>query len=322
MPCGIDGRCSRRAWTTGSGIVAAVLMVCTSAATDDIAVEVLNASTPTLCAEVDNVHVQFRSSETRRFTVEAQHPAYVGTIVADRWAPDFTNCDMSGDPAFRFEKRRVTLYETDEWQLVGHVFPSFWRPNQVSVRVGDRVETGLHLLQLWTRFQERAEEVLVLYPADGYWRARPLPPPHLRWSAYGSSFLIGPVETSGRPLVDISAVTFEPETRTFRLDFVRGGSATLRLDRLDQDRIALDVALSDGIPASQPFAALRSMYVTEVNADVAHLAWRTKGGKGWEQAPVMSFARASAVEVWAGRHVPSRHNTSAPDMIFRAFSAR
>ena len=33
----------------------------------------------------------------------------------------------------------------------------------------------------------------------------------------------------------------------------------------------------------------------------------------------MDFKRASAVEVWAGRLVPSRHNTSAPDMVFRDF---
>ena len=36
--------------------------------------------------------------------------------------------------------------------------------------------------------------------------------------------------------------------------------------------------------------------------------------------PVMDFKRASAAEVWAGRLVPSRHNTSAPDMVFRDFS--
>ncbi len=68
---------------------------------------------------------------------------------------------------------------------------SFWRPNTVPVRVGDRVEQGFHVVQLWVRFRERAEEVLVFYPPDGYWRARPLPPPHMRWSAYGSSFLVG-----------------------------------------------------------------------------------------------------------------------------------
>jgi hypothetical protein len=34
----------------------------------------------------------------------------------------------------------------------------------------------------------------------------------------------------------------------------------------------------------------------------------------------MDFKGANAVEVWAGRLVPSRHNTSAPDMMFRDFA--
>ena len=188
------------------------------------------------------------------------------------------------------------------------------------MRVGNRVENGLHLLQLWTRFQERAEEVLVLYPADGYWRARPLPPAHLRWSAYGSSFLVGPIEIAGRPLVDIREITFDPATRSFRLDLARGGAVTVRLDTLDQERIALDVALERSI-SGRPFAALRSMFVTEVNDDVAHIGWRSKGAQGWRQEPVMSFSRADAVELWAGRTMPSRHNLSAPDMVFRDFRA-
>jgi len=290
----------------------------TAQAGDEVAVEVTNASEPTLCAEKDNVHLRLASPDVRRFTIEAVHPAYTGTIVVDRYAPDFRNCDMSGDPAHKAEPRRVTLYETSEWQLVGLTFPSYWRPAKVPVRVGERVETGLHLLQLWTRFQERAEEVLVLYPPDGYWRARPLPPAHLRWSAYGSSFLIGPEEFSGRPLVDIKDIAFDPATRAFRLAFARGGSATLRLDALDQERIGLDVTFDAPI-AGAPFAALRSMYVTEINADVAQVGWRTKGAQAWQHAPVMSFGRADAVEVWAGRTLPSRHNLSAPDMVFRDF---
>src|SRR5690349_16067457 len=240
-------------------------------AADALAVEVVNASEPTLCAEKDNVYLKLQSAETKRFTVEAAHPAYVGTIVKDQWAPDFTSCDMSSDPSFKFEKRRLTIYETEEWQLVGLTFPSFWRPNQIPVRVGDRTETGFHLLQLWTRYQERAEEVLVLYPADGYWRARPLPPENLRWSAYGSSRLIGPVETDARPFVDIKDVAFDPATRTFILNFVRGGSATLRLDKLDQERIVLDVGLSATVAAERPFAALRSMFASEGDADVAQV---------------------------------------------------
>jgi hypothetical protein len=288
------------------------------AVADEIAVNVVNVSTPTLCAESDNVHLQLSSAEAHRFTIEAVHPAYMGTIVVDRSGPDFRNCDMSSDPVYKAEPRRVTLYESEEWQLVGLTFPSFWRPAVVPVRVADRIENGLHLLQVWKRFQERAEEILVLYPADGYWRARPLPPAHLRWSAYGSSFLIGPIETEGRPLVDIRGITFAPETRTFTLDFARGGSASLRLDALDQEHIVLDVKLEDRI-GGRPFAALRSMFVTEVNADVARVAWRDKGARAWSEAPVMAFEKARAIELWAGRHSPSRHNTSAPDMVFRDF---
>jgi hypothetical protein len=301
--------------------LASALVLAPARATEErgMVIEVVNESEPTLCAEKDNVYLKLIASDVRRFTIEAVHPAYVGTIVADRAAPDFRNCDMSRDPVHKAEPRRVTLYETLEWQLVGLTFPSFWRPSQIPVRVGNRVETGLHLLQVWMRFQERAEEVLVLYPADGYWRARPLPPAHLRWSAYGSSFLVGPVETTGRPLVDIREITFDPGTRTFRTVFARGGAATVRLETIDQERIVLDVGLDPPAAAERPFAALRSMFVTEVNADVAQVGWRPRGSQSWRQEPVMDFKRANAVELWAGRTVPSRHNLSAPDMVFRDF---
>ena len=288
-------------------------------AADALAVDVINASDPTLCAEKDNVYLKLQSGAARRFTVEAVHPAYAGTIVADRSAPDFTKCDMSNDPVFKFQPRRVTIHETSEWWLVGYTFDSFWRPNQVPVRVGDRVENGLHLLQLWTRGPSRPEEVLVLYPADGYWRARPFSPSNLGGSAYGSSFMVGPVETEGRPIVDIKDLAYDPATRTFTLNFVRGGSARLRVEKLDNERIVLGVNLSQAIGTQRPFAALRSMFVSEGNADVARIGTRAKDSLLWRQEEVMEFKRASAAELWAGRLVPSRHNTSAPDMVFRDF---
>jgi hypothetical protein len=286
---------------------------------DDLAVDIVNASTSTLCAETDNVYLKLVSPEVRRFTVEAVHPNYIGTIVVDRSAFDLHNCpELSSAPVIAEKPRRITIYETPEWQLVGLTIPNFWRKNPVPVRVGDRVESGVQLLQLWTRAQDRAEEVLVLYPTDGYWRARPLPPTNLKWSAYGSSFLVGPVEFKERPFVDIREIVFDPETKTFRLAFARGGSATLRLASLDQERQVLDVTL-DPPTNDLPFAALRSMFVTEINNDVAQLGWRVKGAQNWERSAIMGFERASAAEVWAGRLVPSRHNTSAPDMIFRGF---
>ena len=288
---------------------------------DRLVVEAVNASMPTLCAESDNVYVKLHSPQVRHFTVEATHPAFVGTIAVDRWAPDFSNCDMSNDPVFKFEKRRLTIFETEEWQLVGLTFPGFWRPDQVPVRVGDRVETGFHLLQLWTRHQERAEEVLVLYPADGNWRARPLPPANLRWSAYGSSFMVGPIQGEARPFVDIGAVDFDPAKLTFTLHFNRGGQARLRVVKLDVERIVLDVVLNRSEATAEPFLALRSMFVTEENSDVAWIGWLDGNRKAWQRAPVMGFGSAGVSELWAGRTVPSRHNTSAPDMLFSGFSA-
>ena len=133
-------------------------------AADELAVDVVNASEPTRCAEKDNVYLKLQSRRGAALHGRGRASGLYRHHRQDHWAPDFTNCDMSSDPAFKFEPRRLTIYETEEWQLVGLTFPSFWRPNQVPVRVGDRVETGLHLLQLWTRYQERAEEVLVLYP--------------------------------------------------------------------------------------------------------------------------------------------------------------
>jgi hypothetical protein len=311
-----------RAWREGL-IAGLLLLALTDAApaADALAVEIINASEPTLCTEKDNVYLKLQSGAARRFTVEAVHPAYAGTIVVDRFAPDFANCDMSDDPVFKFQRRQVTIYESAEWRLVGHTFDSFWRPNQVPVRVGDRVENGLHLLQLWTSRHGGFDEVLVLYPADGYWRARPMPPTNLRWSAYGSSFMIGPVETEGRPIVDIKDVGFDPATKTFTLNFVRGGSAMLRVEKLDDERMVLDVSLSQSVGTQRPFAALRSMFVNEGNSDVARIGWRGKDSQRWLQEPVMEFMRADAAELWAGRLVPSRHNMSAPDMVFRDFSA-
>ncbi len=304
-----------------SGARAAIAAPAAEAARD-IAVMAANRSEGELCAEKDNIFVPFTSPTVRSLRIQAVHPVYAGLIRADRWAPDFTSCDMSSDPSFATgdTTRRVTLYETPDLQLVGYVFDAFWRPNDVPVKVGDRIE-NVHLIQLWTRYRERAEEVLVLYPPDGYWRARPLPFADLRFAAYGSSFLVGPVETQGRPIVDLKDVTFDPKAKSFTLAFKRGGSAKLTVGKLDQDHISLDVSFDGPMPESLPFAALRSMYATEFNADAARAAWREKDGKSWKESTILDFPGASLSEFWAGRLTPSRHNLSAPDMIFSRFRA-
>ena len=91
--------------------------------------------------------------------------------------------------------------------------------------------------------------------------------------------------------------------------------------KVDQSRHVLDVVFDRPI-TGRPFAALRSMYVTEFNNDMARVAVQESGTKAWRERGIMDFDGAVATRVWAGRVSPSRHNTSSPDMVFNAFSDR
>lgn len=292
-----------------------------AASLDGVPVTVTNESEPVLCAEKDNVAVAFASDAVRAFRIEAAHPVYLAPNMRDNWEPDWTACDMTGDPAFATiaPPGEVTLYQADDMALIGWRYPSFWRPATARVRVGVQVHDGLHLLQLFQTRSDGSEEVLVFYPQDGYWRARPLAPRPMLTTAYGSSFLIGPIERDGRPLVAVTEAVFDPALRRFTLTFARGGSGTLTLVNVDENRIALDVVFDAPI-TGDAFAMLRSMYITEFNNDAARIALREAGANGWREAPLMQFDRATATDIWVGRLVPSQHNKSSPDFIFNSFS--
>lgn len=307
---------------------------------EPIGVTVRNESVSATCAETDNVTLSFVSDKVSRFRIIARHPAYAGMLRVDRTEPDFETCDFSADPVVPATApapagtpptaiptpKRITIYETPDLWLTGFIFPSFWRAATVPFRVGTEATQGLHMVQLWVRGKDQQpEEVLVVYPPDGYWRARPLSPAHLANTGYGSSFLLGPVEQAERPLVRLKEIGFAPQTRTFTLSFADGGKARLKIADVDRDALTLEAEFDGTAPRT--FAALRSMYVTEGNADVARVSWRTLAKAGTPatigEAPVLSFTDADNVAMlWAGRLVPSRHNTSAPDFIFDGFASR
>lgn len=292
-------------------------------AASDVAVEVRNESEPVLCAEKDNVTIKAISPEVRRFRIEAAHPAYIAGLLRDNWEADWTACDMTGDPSFAppTPPRRVTFYESIEYWLVGYTFPTFWRPAETTFRVGDRVEKGLHIVQLWKLGKDKSHELLVVYPQDGYWRARPMPPSHLSTTAYGSSFLFGPIEQEGRPVVNIREIAFDPKALSFTLSFKDGSSGTLTLASVDENRMVLDGVLDRPVTGGKAFLALRSMYVTEFNNDVARIAVREPGARGWREEPLVPFKGGKATDIWMGRTAFSQHNTSSPDMVFRNFSS-
>lgn len=290
---------------------------------EPVSVTIDNTSELQLCAEADNVTLNFSNPAVRAFTIEATHPVYIDTLKRDSAAPDWTACDFGPPTGEKYQPpEKVTVYEDVELSVVGFRFANFWRQRDVPFTVKNRTENRFDLIQVWVRHEERAEEVLVVYPPDGYWRARPLPPTHLGWSAYGSSFLVGPVgNEKGRSVVDMTALSFDPKTRSFELTFEGGASASVAIQSLDRGRQILHVTMQTGVD-KRPFAALRSMYVTRFNNDVAEVAVLEDGAKAWREEPIMTFRGAKAVrKLWAGRHVPSRHNTSAPDMLFSGFAS-
>jgi hypothetical protein len=255
----------------------------------------------------------------KNFKIEVVHPAYIGTLKHDKFAPDWTACEMKTEALAQQMPKRITLYETVEWQLVGNEFANFWRPSNVTFKVGDKVFKNIHLAQLWKRHTERNEEVLVVYPQDGYWRARPLPPEHLGWSAYGSSFIVGAVEVEGRPIAKLKEIEYIPAKNSFLITYLDGNQATLTVEELTRDKILLDISFKQAIK-NKPFAALRSMYITRTNNDTAEVAVLEKGAKGWVETDIMGFKGAkSATDIFIGRTYPSRHNTSAPDHVFGSF---
>lgn len=297
------------------------LMPLHAASLDGLAVDVENQSEPVLCAEKDNVAVALSNKNVRAFRIEAAHPVYLSSGMRSNIEPDWTACDMSADPVFKapVPPKKITLVGEPELWLVGYTYPSFWRPATATVRIGDKVYNSIHMLQVWVLKDGRADEVLVLYPQDGYWRPRPMTPSNMEVTAYGSSFLLGPIEKEGRPLVKIKEVVFEPDKRQFTLSFEKGGTASVKIASVDPNRLALDVAFDKGIDGS-PFAMLRSMYVTEFNNDTARIAVREKAAKGWREDNVMKFDHANATDVWIGRLTPSQHNTTSPDVVFNSFS--
>lgn len=299
--------------------------LCASASAAPATVTVENHTRPTACAEEDNVSLTLRGQGIARFRVEALQPDYLASIEADRTAPDFSNCNFDGgahptDPSFKFKPRRVVLHEDRKWIVVGLTLPSFWRPNRVPVRVGARSGNDFHLLQIFAKHGDgKPLEALVMYPADGYWRIKPLPVARFGDGVYGSSFLMGPVQMDGRPVVNITSITVQTNPLSLRLRFADGGRAEVKVAEISETRTALEVAMHPSTRGDRPFAVLRSMFVTPDNADMSSLRWRATPASTPETLSLPDVTSLEAAEVRFGRTLPSRHNTSAPDIRFSGF---
>ena len=296
-------------------LTAAIALIAAPALAAPLVVTVKDKGVKTACAEEDNVYAVVSAPAVKGFEVAARHPAYGKALKADNYKADFSGCQQqafNGQKDYPFTPRTVVLYEDDKVRINGVTYGGYWRPDVVEVEGAGRKDSGFHLLQLFIKHGAEIQEALVLHDADGYWRLRPLPLPQFGGAVYGSSFLVGPVEESTRPYVRIRKVTIDPKALNFHLDYAKGGSADLKVVRLDHEELRLKVKIDPPV-ADGPFAALRSMYVAPDNADTAEL--RVDG----RTRPAVGFGEMTGRAISFARSVPSKHNTSAPDISFSDF---
>lgn len=301
--------------------LAGLLSAAPAFADDLVRARVDNLSHPTKCAEFDNVYLTLTNPDVRAFRIEVTPPVYLADLKTDDTAPNFDHCEaMKDDPKFKFEPKTLTLYEDADTRILGFTHEVSWRAKGAEVVIGDVDERDIHLIQVQKKVADKFQEYLVVYPFDGYWRAKPIPPERFPEAAYGTSFLLGPIEEQHRPIVDIDRIEIDGKNLVFKLTFARGGTGELKVEKAERDGVGLAVKL-DGLPKAAekqaPFAGIRSMFVTPDNADTARVVWRMDGGLFTEN--VMDFKSTSTDDVRFDRVELSRHNTSAPDVSFRGF---
>jgi hypothetical protein len=282
-----------------------------------------NLTTPTACAEEDNVNVPLSLARPVRrfsFSIEARHPGY--DIGQDSRDADFTHCPPPPLPAAPgAAPETVPIYDDHvATAIVGVRDPNFHRPGML-VSAGGAPATGVHFIRVIRRIAgtDFWPEVLVLY-SDGNLRLKPQAPAAGGDRAFGgdpvfgSSVVVGPAPQSQRPVADIRWVRYSPAKQTLHVRYAaRGARADLRLARADRFVTRVRVTARHPAGPAVPFATLRSMFVADGNNDVDSVAWAESGG-AVRQETVGAFRAATGSAFAFLRALRSRHNTSAPDV--------
>jgi hypothetical protein len=328
-------------------IVAGAIMMASHAFATPLSVTVINATVPTKCAEEDNVYIKLQSPDVTKFTFDAVQPVYAAKVRFNRRAPDFTNCTFGplvdaqkaksevktpvaiATPPAPFKPASQVLYEDADIIINGIRYPDFWRKTPVPLVIDGKPQENWHLLQVFTKrsklrgknLKNMPFEYLVLYPQDGYWRSRMMPVKGRAENVYGASFLIGPVDEIERPFVEIATINIDPKARRFDLVFAKGGKGKLEFGEPTPTSFSVNVVLErSSNTLNQPFAAVRSMFVSETNADSARLMVRATPSSDWKGDLLSVVKEYQAMQVKIDRVVPSKHNTLSPDFVFRNFT--
>jgi len=277
-----------------------------------------NLSTPTLCAEEDNVNIPV-SGNVGVFVIEATHPTY--EVGLDNCQADFRNCPPAGGDDFLFFPGEWKLFDDGTTVVVAVRLEHWWRPDGMTFSVdGGAPVEDVHYVRIHRRIEGTSEypEFFVLY-MDGNLRLIPQPPVGRPFVCYGSSVLVGPAAEGPRPVAEIISARYLSATRTLELSYAEGGSATLELSEVNRTRALVTARVAYPVE-EHPFATLRSMYVADGNADVDHIRFVDESGSEQTQ-PILGFTEATGRDWLLRRLTRSAHNTSAPDLALRALSS-
>src|SRR5262249_14438966 len=129
--------------------------------------------------------------------------------------------------------------------------------------------------------------------------------------------LYGPIEEDTRPFVAIRSIAFEPAAMTFRLAFRDDTSGALTVTEATPEATRLTLRLDQPVAGDRPFAALRSLFVAPDKPDVTDTAWPGSD----DPTPMLESGGTASASARFGRISRSRHNLSAPDLVFDAFTA-
>lgn len=271
----------------------------------------LNFTSATQCAEEDNINVPLELRSAQSYSISAFHPSYF--IGQDSCAADFSGCgSLPITTDYSFEAGVASLYDDGTTVVEAVTEPLWWRPQGMVASVLGDSKSNTHYIRVYRRIAGTSQypQILVLY-SDGNLRIIPQPPEGRASTCFGTSVVVGPAETSSRPIAELSAVTYKPQEDELQLIYRSGGSAVLRISTVSRAEITVLVTPRHG--TSVPIITLRSMYVDSQNNDASHLRWRDQFGNN-QSSPIQDFGNGTGKEFTLFRQERSRHNTSSPDI--------
>lgn len=269
-----------------------------------------NISYRTECAEDSNINIPLYGN-VKSFVLEATHPAY-------KYDEDNCDRDLAHCPPLELilekEPTVVKVFDDSETVIEAVTEIKWWRPRGMLVSVDKGMEVrNVHYVRIYRKMEDRDSwpQFMVIY-SDGGVRLCPQPPVGKETVCFGSFVVIGPAAPGRKPYADVISARYLTETKKMIVVYKDGGIATFDLKQIGRDKARVKVKV-DYPTDKLPFAIFRSMYVEPGKADVDMLRWKDSAGVPHEN-DIQTFKGGEGVEWFFFRAMPSRHNTSAPDI--------